>query len=219
MKILMIMLGVTISLDVAASEENSQDKPDETSLKAAEKETTKSTANPVAPLNDKMSSGVSVVETASPKDRPLRPITHPGDPALSDSPVENFQKLYCEPSSIAAALSPTTSIEDSSNVLLIPNRYNGWVDVSVAGERIGRLGPLTTGALHNLKAGIYTVELQVENMQYVATEYLKTTSLNQPLSPGNKAAGIAGEEGYQKPGLGIHATKRNSGSLIRYILP
>ena len=56
-------------------------------------------------------------------------------------------------------------------------------------------------------------------MQYVATEYLKTSALKQPLTPGNKAAGIAGEEGYQKPGLGIHATKRKSGSLIRYTLP
>ena len=115
MKVLMIMLGISISIEVAASEESGQGKAGETSTEVAETENVNVSATQTTP--SKESKTVSVVETASPKDRPLRPTTHPGDPALSDSPVENFQKLYCEPSSIAAVLSPATAIEDSSNVL------------------------------------------------------------------------------------------------------
>ena len=153
------------------------------------------------------------------ENRPLRPTTHPADPALSEGNVENFQRLYCDPEQISSLLTPTsTTSEQGKQTLLIPNRYNGWVDVSVGTQKIGRLGPLTTGAIHNLPAGVYTVSISVERVQYVDTEEIQTKAEPEILTPGNAKASIASDPNYKKPGLEDNR-KFQKGNLQPYALP
>ena len=159
------------------------------------------------------------IAQADNENRPLRPTTHPADPALSEGTVENFQRLYCDPEQIASILKPSSPAnEQDKQTLLIPNRYNGWVDVSVGDNKIGRLGPLTTGAIHNLPAGTYTVSISVERVQYTDIEEINTKSEQEILTPGNAKASIASDPNYKKPGLEDNRVFQ-SGNLQPYALP
>ena len=87
---------------------------------------------------------------AEPLDRPLRPTTHPADPALSEGDLENFQRIFVDPATIIDSLKPSTAGEGTGH-LYIRNEYNGWVDVTVSGTKIGRIQPFTTAALHGVR--------------------------------------------------------------------
>ena len=159
------------------------------------------------------------VAQAENEDRPLRPTTHPADPALSEGAVENFQRLYCEPDKIASQIKAiSTNEKEGTESLLIANRYNGWVDVSIGEHRIGRLGPFTTGVINDVPTGIYEVALAVERVQYTDIEKIETTTLSKPLSPGNVNASIAAETDYKKPGL-EDTRVYETGKMISYQLP
>jgi hypothetical protein len=157
------------------------------------------------------------IANAENENRPLRPTTHPADPALSQGAVDNFQRLYCDPDQIASQIKPTVAAEGTES-LVLPNQFNGWVDVSVGENRIGRLGPLTTGVINNVPAGEYAVSFSVERMQYVAKKSISTQILDTPLSPGNVEASIASEADYKKPGLEDNR-KYETGKLTPYQMP
>jgi hypothetical protein len=152
------------------------------------------------------------------ENRPLRPTTHPADPALSEGLTENFQRLYVSPENISKQLKPQKSDGSGLETLPILNRTTGWVDVEVNGTKLGRIGPLTTALIHNVEAGEYLVSLMVENTQYTYTESFNTLILDVPVTPGNRTASIAGDEGYYKPGFD-DIPERNGGKLVPYLFP
>ncbi len=154
---------------------------------------------------------------AEPLDRPLRPTTHPADPALSEGALENFQRVYVDPNEVIKSLKPSTEGEGQGH-LYIRNEYNGWVDVTVSGTKIGRIQPFTTAALHDVAAGQYTVEIAVERVQYVDTEKIDTVAERLVLSPGNPSASVAADPNYTKPGLQDNRVYP-TGKLVGFSLP
>ena len=159
------------------------------------------------------------IQTASAEtlDRPLRPTTHPADPALSEGELENFQRIYVDPSTIIGQLKPTTESEGTGH-LYIRNEYNGWVDVTVSGEKIGRVQPFTTAALHNVASGTYDVELAVERVQYTDKEQISTVADVLALTPGNQSATVASDPAFKKPGLQDNRVFP-TGKLVGFSLP
>lgn len=149
--------------------------------------------------------------------RPLRPTTHPADPALSEGVIENFQRVYCDVNTITTDLQPSTA-ETGTGHLYIRNEYNGWVDVTVGTVSIGRLQPFTTGVIHDVKAGTYDISLSVEKVQYTAKFQATTQTEAVTLAPGNAAAVISEANEYQKPGLQDNRVYP-TGKLQSYILP
>lgn len=151
--------------------------------------------------------------------RPLRPTTHPGDPALSDGALVNFQRLYIDPETIANQLVPLKKRRASEREsLAIINRTTAWVDVTVSGTKIGRIGPLTTGVIHDLLPGEYAVDHMVENTQFSYRKVLETTVLEGIITPGNKEAAIAASSDYIKPGFDTIPAP-TGGNLITYNFP
>lgn len=150
-------------------------------------------------------------------ERALRPTTHPADLALTDGAVENFQRLYCDPATVASQLKPTTAAEGTGH-LYIRNNYTAWVDVSIGDIKIGRLQPLTVAVLHDLPAGSYDVAISVEKMQYVDTLSIATVTEAPIPAPGNAKATIALEPDYLKPGLEDNRVYP-TGKLVKYQLP
>lgn len=140
------------------------------------------------------------VAQAENEDRPLRPTIFPADPALSNGPVDNFQRLYCDPNKIAEEVKPITSAVGTGH-LYIRNEYTGWADVSIGDHKIGRLQPLTAGVLHDVPAGTYEVFISVEKMQYVDKELIETIPEAVIVTPGNTKGVIATEKDFRKPGL------------------
>ena len=108
--------------------------------------------------------------------RPLRPTTHPMDPALEAGPVENFQDLSVNPETIAASLKPATAKGDGKENLVLANRTTGWVDVWINKQKIGRIGPLTTARIKNVAAGTYHVTYDVEHTQFQLQVSLRSSS-------------------------------------------
>ncbi len=140
------------------------------------------------------------IAQAENEDRPLRPTIFPADPALSNGPVDNFQRLYCDPNKVASEVKPVEAAEGTGH-LYIRNEYTGWADVSVGEHKIGRLQPLTAGVLHDVPAGTYEVFISVEKMQYVDKEMIETLSESVIVTPGNTKGVIATEKEFLKPGL------------------
>ena len=154
--------------------------------------------------------------------RPLRPTTHPGDPNLSSGTIENFRKLFLEKNDIIALLEPVSAQRGDSSTpqgttLPIVNRTTAWVDIEIGGKKIGRIGPLTTGLIHDVESGLYDVTFHVEHVQYSYTERIKTISVNTSVTPGNMAAQIAASPDYLKPGFDDLAQPKG-GSLQIYQL-
>jgi hypothetical protein len=154
---------------------------------------------------------------AEPIERPLRPTTHPADPALSEGALENFQRTYVDPATIIGTLKPSKKAEGKGH-LYIRNEYNGWVDVTVAGTKIGRIQPFTTAALHDVAAGTYKVEISVERVQYVDTRKIETVAEALVLTPGNPSAAVAADPNYKKPGLQDNRVY-TTGKLVGFSLP
>ncbi|MEC7985928.1 MAG: hypothetical protein VX278_12250 [Myxococcota bacterium] len=150
-------------------------------------------------------------------DRPLRPTTHPKDPALSSGTIVNFQRLYINPEQLQIAPNPSTE-KDGKQDLPVVNRTTAWVDIEISGQKIGRIGPLTTGLIKGVRAGEYNVTYTVEHMQYAYTERTPTYSNANPITPGNTAADIANLPGFKKPGFDDNAPT-TGGKLAFYNLP
>ena len=151
--------------------------------------------------------------------RPLRPTTHPMDLALTEGPIENFDpNLACNPKTIASTIKPAKAKGDGKENLHIDNRTTGWVDVWISGEKIGRLGPLTTGRINNVAAGDYHVTFEVEDTQFQYSEVTPTSPSSEALAPGNARANVANKAGYKKPGFDTKSALP-SGKLKSYELP
>lgn len=157
------------------------------------------------------------VAQAENEDRPLRPTVHPADPALSNGPVDNFQRLYCDPNKIAEEVRPVKAAEGTGH-LYIRNEYTGWADVSVGDHKIGRIQPLTAGVLHDIPAGTYEVSISVEKMQYVDKQLIDTISEALIVTPGNTKGVVALEKDFKKPGLEDNRVYPK-GKLAGYQLP
>ena len=162
-------------------------------------------------------SSKSIIKSSKYPERPLRPTTHPKDPALSDGTIVNFQRLYANPNQLKITPNPNTE-KSGKQALPIVNRTTAWVDIEINGQRIGRIGPLTTGVINNVQAGEYDVTFTVEHMQYAYIERTPTVSISQAVTPGNKNAEIANIAGFKKPGFDDKAPKAG-GNLKSYLLP
>ena len=112
----------------------------------------------------------------------------------------NFQRLYVDPDTIASQLTPSKSKKSKQKEsLAIINKTTGWTDLTVSGVKIGRIPPLTTAVIHEVKPGDYNVEQVVENTQYTLKEVVSTTTLDGIITPGNAKAAIAATPDYKKP--------------------
>lgn len=161
--------------------------------------------------------GKAIFKSPGYVNRPLRPTTHPKDPALSAGALENFQRLFINEKNLKIA--PNAGTEEENKLSLpIVNRTTAWVDISVSGQKIGRIGPLTTGIIHNVIGGEYDVTYTVEHMQYAFVERVQTFKFPNAIAPGNITADIANNDGYEKPHFDdLPATK--GGKLTPYLLP
>lgn len=152
-------------------------------------------------------------------ERPLRPTTHPGDPALSEGSVVNFQRLYIDPETIGNQLVPQKKRKSQQREsLAIINRTTAWIDVTVSGNKIGRIGPLTTGIIHDLMPGEYAVDHVVEHTQFSYRRIIETTTIEGIITPGNKDAAIAATPDYVKPGFDTLPAPKG-GQLTTYSFP
>lgn len=149
--------------------------------------------------------------------RPLRPTTHPKDPALSSGNLENFQRLFINERNLKIAPNKGTEAPNKMSLPIV-NRTTAWVDISISGQKIGRIGPLTTGVIHNISGGEYDVTYTVEHMQYAFVERVKTHTFSAAVTPGNISADIANADGYKKPHFDDKA-KAKGGKLTPYLLP
>ena len=152
-------------------------------------------------------------------ERPLRPTTHPGDPALSEGNLVNFQRLYVDPDTIAGQLIPNQPKKSAKgDSLAVINKTTGWTDLTVSGVKIGRIPPLTTAVIHGVKSGTYAVEQTVENTQYTMNEMVKTTTVEGIITPGNAKAAIAATPEYKKPIFDTQAPPEG-GKMAPYTFP
>jgi outer membrane protein OmpA-like peptidoglycan-associated protein len=140
---------------------------------------------------------------------PSRPTTYVVDDHLTNGPVENFRELYVDPAALGKKLSPKKAITapgvdgapgiaakvKPTASLPIINLSSSYADVTVNGTKIGRIGPLTNGALHSVKAGVYEVGFKLQN-GYELTKEVQTVSLDKPLVPGGEGARASLEEGW-----------------------
>lgn len=139
---------------------------------------------------------------------PKRPLTFVVDTRLSEGPAENFTDLAVDPYKLSTLLKPTapaatepaaepteegtkpTPTPPAKGDLLIENERSYSATIAVNGTVIGMLGPYTDGALHNLKAGTYSVSFS-HTTGYTYTEAIETTQLTGPLIPGGRGAAVA----------------------------
>jgi hypothetical protein len=151
--------------------------------------------------------------------RAMRPLTYPANPDLTEGKIENFFTLYIDPDAAAATLKPKTPTGGTSTETLpIVNIAMCWQEVTVDGTKIGTIGPLTTGAIHGVRAGEYVVKL-TSSTGFTATNRVTTTSqISDALIPGNAASAAVFEEDYRKPGFD-EAEPQRTETVIGYTLP
>lgn len=140
---------------------------------------------------------------------PSRPTTFVVDDHLTNSAAENFRELYVDPAALGKKLSPTKAItapgvagapgiaakNRPTASLPIINLASSYADVTVNGTKVGRIGPLTNGALHDMRSGVYDVSFKLQN-GYELTKQVQTVSLDGPIVPGGEGARASLEEGW-----------------------
>lgn len=140
---------------------------------------------------------------------PSRPTTFVVDDHLTNGAAENFRELYVDPTALGKKLSPVKAIaapgvEGAPGVaakvrptasLPIINLSSSYADVTINGTKVGRIGPLTNGALHNMKSGVYDVSFKLQN-GYVLAKQIQTVALDRPIVPGGEGARASLEEGW-----------------------
>lgn len=131
---------------------------------------------------------------------PSRPTTYVVDDHLTEGAVENFRELYVDPAALGKQLEPTSPLKGLAKAkagtsLPIINLSSSYADVTINGTSVGRIGPLTNGAIHDVKSGVYEVGFKLQN-GYVLTKKVETVSLDKPLVPGGEGARASLEEGW-----------------------
>ena len=149
----------------------------------------------------------------------MRPLTNPANPDLSEGKIENFFTLYIDPDAAAATLKPKTpGRNNTTETLPIVNITMAWQEITVDGTKIGVMGPLTTGAIHGVRAGEYVVKM-TSSTGYTETARVQTTNdMAEIIVPGNASASVAFEEGYRKPGFD-RAEPETVDTIVGYTLP
>lgn len=133
--------------------------------------------------------------------RPMRPLTYPVNPDLSQGPIRNFFSVVVDPNAMATTLVPVQSTDrEQTEVLPIHNRTTGWLEVAVGETTIGVLGPLTLGFISNVSAGTYAVHM-TNSAGYTATTHIETVaSVATDVAPGNVDAQTVLTGEYVRPG-------------------
>ncbi len=82
------------------------------------------------------------------------------NPALTTGAIRGFRTLYASPETLAGSLIPAAATTAAGvHVLEIENTALSSVIVMVNETKIGVLGPLTFGRIHDVGAGDYTVKM------------------------------------------------------------
>lgn len=148
---------------------------------------------------------------------PYRPTTFVVDDTLTTGAVENFRTLAGDPTALAGTLTPkaappaadgTVTRTFGKHSLPVQNRSSSYADISVNGVKVGRIGPLTVGAIHGVKPGVYTVAFRLQDGSVEERE-VKALPIDKPLVPGSAAAKASLDEGWvptwsANPAIGIH---------------
>lgn len=128
-----------------------------------------------------------LVTLASSPDLKVRPDTYQPSPGLTTGAIEQFRQLLVDPAAPAANLVPFAPLQASlaadqpasavfsppTGDLVIANEHSAWARVRVGDMDIGILGPLTSGTLHDMKSGVYTVTMTYPN-GFTLTEMVGT---------------------------------------------
>lgn len=102
------------------------------------------------------------------------------NPDLTTGRMEFFRELYLDPSTVAEQLTPKAPLAAPGpnpvtgepapalhsapwGDLHIPNTTQSFVDVKVGGVKLGRVGPLTTAVVHQVRSGVYELEFTLPN--------------------------------------------------------
>ncbi|MCB9759645.1 MAG: hypothetical protein H6739_07365 [Alphaproteobacteria bacterium] len=88
------------------------------------------------------------------------------NPDLTTGKMAFFRELYVDPETISEALTPKKPLPAEGATparLELKNGISGWVVVSVNGDKLGVIGPLTTGVIHDVKPGLYEVTMVAPN--------------------------------------------------------
>ena len=119
---------------------------------------------------------------------PPRPTTFLVDDKVSGGRVENFRALYVDPEAMASSLRPSKAgAADRRLSLPINNEFSSYAEISVEGQRIGLIDPMSNGAIHDVPAGTYAVSFKLQN-GYVETRSVRAVAVSGPIVPGGRAA-------------------------------
>lgn len=92
--------------------------------------------------------------------------------SLTEGRLEGFRKLYVPEAfldGLKPAKAPSGDLPPVGD-LAIANPTSAWADVKVNGEIIGRLGPFREGVLHDVRAGVYSLEFTLPTGQVFTSE-------------------------------------------------
>ncbi|MEL6342873.1 MAG: hypothetical protein AAFV53_07050 [Myxococcota bacterium] len=147
--------------------------------------------------------------------RPLRPLTYPANPDLSEGGAVNFYRLYVDPAAIAGQLSPTEAAGEGKAELPIINETLAWQEVVVNDTKIGLIGPLTTAVIHDVPAGVYTVAM-TNSTGYTASSKVETLDdVPAVVFPGNADSREVLDNGIYESRVDVQTVDR----VIGYRLP
>jgi len=144
--------------------------------------------------------GAASPELADPA-LPSRPLTYPMNTQLTEGAIENFRSLYVDPAGVAKLLQPIGKPKGISGKaeadLPVPNFTMSWAEISINGNKIGVMGPLTHGVIHGVRPGSYEVSYALPN-GFVSKKRIDTRDIAQgSLFPGNTAAKAVYEKGVE----------------------
>jgi hypothetical protein len=97
------------------------------------------------------------------------------NPGLTTGTISGFRTLYASAESLTGSLKPAAAATaGGTHVLEIENTALSSVDVTVNDTKVGMLGPLTIGRIHDVGAGEYRVKMG-HTTGYVQDITVKTT--------------------------------------------
>lgn len=88
------------------------------------------------------------------------------NPDLTTGRMEFFREVYVEVEQIGSLIQPVQPLPASASAtgdLHISNQANGWVEVTISGQKIGKVGPLTTAVIHDVPSGFYEITTLAAN--------------------------------------------------------
>jgi hypothetical protein len=118
---------------------------------------------------------------------------------LTTGAIQGFRTLYASPEAIKGSLKPVAARATSGvHVLEIENTALSSVIVRVNETKVGVLGPLTFGRIHDVGAGDYTVKM-THTTDYDQVQTLTTKVVKGTEGSGNKTPAPAEESPIEAP--------------------